>query len=127
VEFSPNGLRLAAGKRGSPNAVTIWDLVTAREVLSLRGDTDTVYFVAFNPDGKRLASGTASYVSGVRRPTFVRLWDTSRGEELLALEAGYTGIRDLAFSPDGRRLACVDGEGVVRIWDMTVPSARVDR
>jgi WD40 repeat protein/serine/threonine protein kinase len=127
VEFSPNGRRLAAGKRGSPNAVTIWDLVTAREVLSLRGETDTVYFVAFNPDGSRLASGTAGYGIGVKRPTFVRLWDTSTGQEVLALEAGCAGIRDLAFSPDGTRLACVDDEGVVRVWDMTVPSDRVDR
>jgi WD40 repeat protein len=126
VEFSPNGRQLAAGKRGSPNTVTIWDLVTAREVLSLRGETGTVYFVAFNPDGSRLASGTGDYAFGVKRPTFVRLWDTSTGQEVLALEAGCTGIRDLAFSPDGTRLACVDGEGVVRVWDMTVPSDRVD-
>jgi WD40 repeat protein/serine/threonine protein kinase len=127
VAFSPDGRRLAVGKRGRPNEVTIWDLATAREVFSLRGDTDTIFFVAFSPNGKRLASSTAGYGAGVRRPTFVRLWDTSTGQEVLALEAGRTGTRDLAFSPDGRRLACVDGEGVVRVWDMTVSSAEADR
>jgi WD40 repeat protein/serine/threonine protein kinase len=123
VAFSPNGRRLAAGKCGSRNEVTIWDLATAREVLSLRGDTDPIFFVAFSPDGKRLASSTGVYWEGERRATFVRLWDTSTGQEVLTLDAGLTGTRDLAFSPDGRGLACVDGEGVVRIWDMTVSSA----
>jgi WD40 repeat protein/serine/threonine protein kinase len=127
VAFSPNGQRLAAAKHGSPNEVIIWDLATAREVLSLRGDTDAIFFVAFSPDGKRLASSTAVYWEGERRPTFVRLWDTSTGQEVLALEAGRSGTRDLAFSPDGRCLACVDGEGMVRVWDMTVPSAKADR
>jgi WD40 repeat protein len=127
VAFSPNGQRLAVGKRGIPNEVTIWDLATAREVLSLRGDTGAIFFAAFSPDGKRLASSTGAYGVGERRPTFVRLWDTSTGQEVLALEAGRSGTKDLAFSPDGRRLACVDGEGLVRVWDMTVSSAKVDR
>jgi WD40 repeat protein/serine/threonine protein kinase len=121
VAFSPNGQRLAAPKHGSPNEVIIWDLATAREVLSLRGDTDAISFVAFSPDGKRLASSTAVYWEGERRPTSVRLWDTSTGQEVLALEAGRSGTRDLAFSPDGRRLACVDGEGVLRVWAVCAP------
>jgi WD40 repeat protein len=127
VAFSPDGRRLAVGKRGSPNEVLIWDLATGREVLSLRGDTDAIFFVAFSPDGKRLASSTISYGARVRRPTFVRLWDTNTGQEVLALEAGRSGTWDLAFSPDGGPLACVGGEGVVRVWDMTVTSAKADR
>ncbi|MFD9791518.1 helix-turn-helix domain-containing protein [Streptomyces sp. NPDC059070] len=63
--------------------------------------------VAFAPDGRTVAVGTARGV--------LRLWDTATGRSRsLARTAGAVGA--LAFSPDGRSLA-VGAKGSVRVWD----------
>jgi WD40 repeat protein len=47
----------------------------------------------------------------------VRLWDVERGEELATLR----DCLDAWLSPDGRTLVTVDGNNVVRIWDVPPP------
>ena len=37
--------------------VKVWDTVTGKEVLTLKGHTFTVGSVSFSPDGKRIVSG----------------------------------------------------------------------
>jgi len=46
--------------------VRVWDAMTGREILSLRGHVTKVKQVAWSPDGRRLAA--ADYFS-------VRIWD----------------------------------------------------
>src|SRR5713226_1599158 len=41
------------------NAIHLWDLVGAKELPSLQGHRQVVMCVAFSPDGKILASGSA--------------------------------------------------------------------
>jgi hypothetical protein len=87
----------------------VWDATSGQELLTLKGHTDTVFGVAFNPDGQRLASGSGDYT--------VKVWDATSGQELLTLK-GHTGrVYSVAFSPDGRRLASVGG-GNVKVWDV---------
>jgi WD40 repeat protein/serine/threonine protein kinase len=60
----------------------------------------------FSPDGKRLAS--------IAQDGKVRVSDAQTGQELQSLEGG---ARSVAFSPDSNRLAG-GFKGVVRVWDV---------
>lgn len=62
VAFTPDGERLAVAKGGSINpgsgdhaTVNLWDVRTAKVVLSLHGPTAITERIAFSPDGHRLA------------------------------------------------------------------------
>jgi len=112
VAFSPDGRRLAFG---NGNAVTVRDLDSGRDVLTLAGHTAEVLAVAFDRDGGRIASGG--------RDRTVCLWDAATGQSLGELR-GHTGpVWGLAFHPGGRRLASASmdavqgGKGEVILWE----------
>jgi WD40 repeat protein/serine/threonine protein kinase len=116
VAFSPDGQRLVAASRDY--TVGIWDCATGKELVTLRGLTETqVASVAFSPDGRRVAAGSYDKL--------VKVWDSATGKELLDLKGddggGRSGVvhpdgrRLVAFSPDGRRLVTATDE--VKIWD----------
>src|SRR5438132_8870524 len=66
---------------------------------TLAGHTEFVASVAFSPDGKTLASGSADDT--------IKLWDVTTGKEKATLKGGLgLGIvASVAFSPDGKTLA----------------------
>ena len=88
----------------------MWDVASGKDVLRLRhGHSNTIWEVAFSPDGKRLATASADRT--------VKIWDTTTGQELLTLKGFMWGARSVAFSPDGNRLAAASFEEVVKVWD----------
>src|SRR5436305_863680 len=73
----------------------------------LEGHENVVYSVAFDPEGKLLASGGNDRV--------VKLWEVDSGKLLRTLE-GYTGDVDaVAFSGDGRLLVGKSKNGTLRL------------
>jgi WD40 repeat protein/serine/threonine protein kinase len=112
VAFSPDGRRLAFG---NGNAVTVRDLDSGRDVLTLEGHTAEVLAVAFDRDGGRIASGG--------RDRTVRVWDAATGQSLGELRGHTAPVWGLAFHPGGRRLASASmdavqgGKGEVILWD----------
>ncbi len=78
----------------------------------LASHTNTVDAVAFSPDGRILASGSADRT--------VRLWNVAQRTPLGEPLTGHTGtVFSVAFSPDGRTLASGSADRTVRLWNVT--------
>jgi WD40 repeat protein/serine/threonine protein kinase len=112
LAFSPDGRRLASGSRYDENAVRLWDVATARELVPpLTGHRNEILGLAFSPDGLRVASAS--------RDQTARLWDAASGKLIKEL-LGHTGdVNHVAFSPDGTRLATTSADQTLRLWDGT--------
>ena len=78
-----------------------------------------MYSVAFGPDGKTLAAGSADDT--------VRLWDVADPARPAPLGRPLTGaagyVQSVAFSPDGKTLAAGSADDTVRLWNVTDPAS----
>jgi WD40 repeat protein len=78
----------------------------------LTGHTNSVYSVAFSPDGKTLASGGLD-------DTVIR-WDVAKHQPIGQTLTGHTNaVESVAFSPDGKTLASASDDQTIILWDAT--------
>jgi WD40 repeat protein/serine/threonine protein kinase len=87
------------------------DRLCHSDLLTLKGHTNIVNFIALSPDGKRLASASDDQT--------VKVWDTTSGQEVLTLKGHTNVVWSVAFSPDGKRLASASDDQTVKVWDAT--------
>jgi WD40 repeat protein len=116
LAFAPNGHTVVSAS--SDHTLRFWDIVTGTELCIIEGgycgDDDDPYCVTFSPDGATIASGSA-YGAYLWCATNI----TSESDLQLVLERYVCDFQSLAFSPDGESIASCEGNGVVRIWDVT--------
>jgi WD40 repeat protein len=88
---------------GRPAATPLW------------GHVGPVVGLAYSPDGKWLASGSAG--------DSIKLWAMPGRELIVSLPVDRRAGRVLRFSPDGRHLASTEGP-IVKLWEIRAAPAR---
>jgi WD40 repeat protein/tRNA A-37 threonylcarbamoyl transferase component Bud32 len=109
--FSPDSRFLATGSKslqGEKKAlVKLWDLASGKKIRQFGEQGGSVFWVAFSPDGRRLASVGSNRVA---------VWDRATGKEVLTFRIPNSSAT--AFTDDGKRLAASDEDGNVTIWEL---------
>jgi WD40 repeat protein len=103
----PDSSQVAVAQLGG-RSVDFWDVPAFEKTRSL-SHLEPVNCVAWSPDGRLLASGSAEKI---------RLWDVKTGEVLHASDDEGL-VHCLTFSPDSKWLVSEsDGERGIEIWDV---------
>lgn len=117
--LSLNGKRLASI---TPEpTVTVVDIGTGRELLTLREHTEPIVWSSFSPDGTRFATGSEDAA--------IKVWDASTGERLLTLTGpdslgvGSSMEFNVAFSANGEQLvlrssSSPNHQPTASVWDI---------
>jgi WD40 repeat protein len=113
LAFGPDSA-LAIGMVGSKIALIDAHTRTIKRILDAHG---FIYSLAYSPDGKYVASGTA----GVLDP--IRIWSTADGTLVRSYAGGDAEVVGLSWSPDGRYLASASYDRTIRLWPATTDGA----
>ncbi|MCL7454095.1 MAG: hypothetical protein M8467_13710 [Anaerolineae bacterium] len=107
VDWSPSGEQVAT-MRSSLGSVTVLDVETGVQVLTLAGHMAKVMSLDWSPTGPLIVTGSEDYTA--------RVWDVSPCTQVLA---GATDVLfAVAWSPSGDRVAAAGLDGTARIWDV---------
>lgn len=120
VAFSPDGQALASG--GNKGCVRVWNTTNAQNTYTWQGWAILPWAtpcVAYSPDGRLLAWGSANINPTGEGLTagMLFLGDVAKRKyDILRMNA--PAITAVAFSPDGKRLAAVDAAREITLWDV---------
>ncbi len=113
VAFSPDGqLLAAAGVTGSGGLTYLWNAATGQKVATLHDPGgQSVNAVAFNPNGKVLATGDSD--------GSVYEFDTATdlASDMLTPPGQHGPVNSVTFSPDGALLVAADGNSHAYVWN----------
>jgi RNA polymerase sigma factor (sigma-70 family) len=109
MALAPDGRTTACADLVAHN-IRLWETATGDQCGELTGHKDTVFGIAYSPDGRTMA--TAS-VDGT-----VRLWDAFTMQEIGRLEGHRGWVLDVAFSPDGTCLVSGGMDTTALVWDV---------
>jgi WD40 repeat protein len=105
LAFRPDSRQLAS----TGDVLEVWDLQTALAQRFDAGHTDEVTSLAYSPDGKEIASGSADYT--------VKIWHLKTGKPRATRRGHTDGVTSIAYARDGRLVASGSSDRTVRLWD----------
>ncbi len=89
--------------------IHLFDTATHKKIRTFSGHTESIYDLAFTPDGKNIVS------CGYGQDRTIRIWDVNTGRMLSSI-VEYT--RAVEISPDGKLMATASGGGLpIKIRD----------
>ena len=97
VDVPARRVAAAASAAGEDGVVRLFDPISGKEELALKGHKGAVQGCAFSPDGKTAVSSAADWS--------VRVWETASGKQMYAHTGLLQGVGPLVVAPDGRHLA----------------------
>ena len=111
VDYSPDGLQIASGTWGG--TLRLWDAQTGALSRTLTGgDVQSIFRVAFSPDGTRIAASTRSR----DEVAMVRVWETTTGKDILSFREKSVFFF-VTYDPTGRYLVREGPEHTVQVRD----------
>jgi WD40 repeat protein len=119
VSFRADHLLATAG--GRDRTVRLWELskiqpgTVPKPWRILRADAD-VHRVAFNPDGRWLASAESDKCA--------TLWDVGTGAKVRRFSGHQHWVNTVAFSPDSGTLATGSSDRTIKLWDAATGKQR---
>ncbi len=112
LAFSPDGTLLAAsdGQLTRDSTIRLWTVSDAEPKADWPAHQDTVFDLAFSPNGQWIATAGAD--------SLVKLWDLHTHEELAKFEGHAGHVLALAFKPDNTRLASGGADQKIKVWNV---------
>jgi len=107
MTFSPDGRTLATGHYDG--LIRLWDMNTGQKIREIETGS-VVQSLAFNRDGRLLASG------GSFEDSRIRIWDIVNANMLRELTGHENGIDHLVFSPNDQYLVSASYDGSIWMW-----------
>jgi WD40 repeat protein len=118
--LSPDGLMGVSG--GSFGQLILWDVTTGKQLRKFNTkEHDDFIAVAFSPDGKKVLSGSAQWLSGFDSHVFgqtLKLWDVATGDELRSFGNFIQPVESVAISPDGALALTGSADTPLRLWNI---------
>jgi WD40 repeat protein len=108
VLFSTDGRLLASV--GADSEIKLWRADAGELVNTLSQNKRVPHSIAFSPDGKMLASGSASPTRNLL------LYDVADGSLLRTVTAHNNGTTCIAFTPDGSLMISGGGDYTLKLW-----------
>jgi WD40 repeat protein len=108
MAFSSDGKLLASGLY-EERAVRLWDLSSAKQILTMEDGFGGAADLAFSPQADLLA--------GSNYDANVRIWNAKTGALVRTIEDLLVSVFSLTFSPDGAYLAGAGVDQTVYIWN----------
>lgn len=95
-------------------SLRLWNLETGAQIQQFDGHTNTIFSVAFSPDGRYVASGSSD--------KSVIIWDVQSGEQFRHFDTVHK-VYSIAFSPDGQHILAGEQRDVIALWN--IPNNRL--
>lgn len=120
LTFKPDGKAIAVTSQGK--IIHLIEFESGKAIRDFPHE-NTVFGIAFSPDGKLMAGGGYDNEKG---NYFARLWEVDTGKELRRFMHGQngSGIRSVAFSPDGKTLASGGDDARLRLFEVDTGKER---